>query len=141
MSLRIRNSELWILLGLTMPVATQAEVTVSPRVSVAEIITDNARLAESSSRESEQITQISPGVRIDVNGARVKTYFDYALTQSMYAQNTSPSRSQKTLSTFGTVEAVDNRVFFDFNASISQQSFVPLCSGNIGCHCELRGSI
>jgi uncharacterized protein (PEP-CTERM system associated) len=121
MSQRIRNPKLWVVLALGSPFAAHAQITIAPRVSVTEIFTDNAGLT-STGRQSEQITQVSPGIRIDVTGARVKSYFDYALTQSLYAQSTSASRAQNTLSTFGTLEAVDNRVFLDFNGSISQQS-------------------
>ena len=121
MNRRSRSPKLSIALVLSGVFSAQAQVTVVPRVSVTETLTDNARLSNTG-RQSEQITQISPGVRIDVNGARVKSYFDYALTQSFYAQNTSPNRSQNTLSTFGTVEAIEKRVYLDFNGSISQQS-------------------
>ncbi len=111
----------WLALTLGAAFAAHAQVTVVPRISVSEIFTDNARLTDVG-KQSDQITQVSPGIRIDVNGARVKTYFDYALTQSLYAQNTSASRAQNSLTTFGTVEAIENRVFLDFGGSISQQS-------------------
>jgi uncharacterized protein (PEP-CTERM system associated) len=96
-------------------------VSMVPRVSFSEILTDNVRLA-SVGRQSEQITEISPGIRINVEGARLKGYFDYALNQIFYAQNSSPSRTQNALSTFGTLEAVDNWAFVDFSGSISQQA-------------------
>ena len=97
------------------------KLSIEPRVSVTETITNNARLSNSG-QQSEQITEISPGIRISSSGGRFKTYLDYALTEAVYAQNSSPRRSQNALTTFGTVEAVDNRVFLDFNGSISQQS-------------------
>ncbi|MDO8263027.1 MAG: TIGR03016 family PEP-CTERM system-associated outer membrane protein, partial [Gallionella sp.] len=54
------------------------------------------------------------------------TYFDYSLSEVVYAQNTSPNRSQfnnqNALNTFGTLEAIDNWAFVDFNGSISQQA-------------------
>lgn len=100
---------------------TTRTLHIEPRVSVSETMTNNVRLSNTG-QQSEQITEISPGIRISSNGGRFKTYLDYALTQAVYAQNTSPSRSQNALTTFGTLEAVDNRVFLDFNGSISQQS-------------------
>jgi uncharacterized protein (PEP-CTERM system associated) len=121
MSRRRISPKLWTVLALSSSVVANAQVTIVPRVSVTETVTDNALLS-TTDRQSDQITQISPGIRIDVKGARLKSYFDYALTQSLYAQNTSSSRSQNTLSTFGTFEAVDSRVFLDFNGSVSQQS-------------------
>lgn len=96
-------------------------LSIEPRVSVTETMTNNVRLSNSG-QQSEQITEISPGIRISSSGGRFKTYLDYALTEAVYAKNSSPNRSQNALTTFGTLEAVDNRVFLDFNGSISQQS-------------------
>jgi len=96
-------------------------LTVTPRVSATETLTDNVRLS-STGAQSEQITEVSPGIRVDLQGARVKGYLDYALNQIVYAQSTAPARSQNALSSSGTVEAIDNFAFMDFSASISQQS-------------------
>lgn len=96
-------------------------VSLVPRVSVSETFTDNVRLANVG-QQSEQITAISPGLRISVEGARLKSYFDYALSEFVYAQNTSPRRSQNALNTFGTLEAVDNWAYLDFSGVISQQA-------------------
>ena len=96
-------------------------VTVVPRVSVTETLTDNINLTNVAPR-SEQTTEIAPGVRVTVNGARLKTYFDYSLSHIAYTQNTSADRNQNTLNTFGTLEAVDGRVFLDFSGNISRQA-------------------
>ncbi|WP_157979421.1 TIGR03016 family PEP-CTERM system-associated outer membrane protein [Rhodoferax ferrireducens] len=99
------------------------QVTVMPSVSVSETLTDNVRLA-SDGQQSEQITEISAGVRINIDGATLKTFFDYSLTSVMYAQNSSPDSTQfqNGLNTFGTLEVVDGWAFVDFNGSISQQA-------------------
>ncbi len=96
-------------------------VLVEPRVSVTQTFTDNVKLSSTASR-SEQITQISPGVRITGERGRIKGYFDFSVSEFLYAQNSSPARSQRALSTFGTLEAIDNWAFIDVNGSISQQS-------------------
>lgn len=95
-------------------------VSIVPRVSITETLTDNVRLTQSG-QQSELITEISPGIRINIDGARVKGYFDYALNQILYAQGASPNLSQNALNTFGTLEAVDNWAFIDLSGSISQQ--------------------
>lgn len=100
--------------------ASAQTVTVVPRVSLTETLTDNATLTNVAP-QSEQITEISPGVRVTVNGARLKTYLDYSLSHVAYAQGTSANRNQNTLNAFGTLEAVDNRVFLDFSGTISRQ--------------------
>ena len=95
-------------------------VSITPRISITETFTDNVSLS-SVGRQAEQITEISPGIRIIVNGARLKGYFDYSLDEVVYAQNSSPRRTLNALNTFGTLEAVNNWAFLDFSGSISQQ--------------------
>lgn len=96
-------------------------VSVVPRVGITEIFTNNVGLA-SAAPQSEQITQISPGVRIAVEGARLQVYFDYARNELLYAQDSSPRQSQNALNTFGTLEFLDNWAYLDFNGLISQQA-------------------
>lgn len=99
-------------------------VTVVPRISLSETLTNNVNLS-STDRQSEQITTISPGVKVSIDGARLKTYFDYALNHVYYAQGTSDAENQNALTTFGTFEAVENRAFIDFAGSITQQAISP----------------
>lgn len=99
----------------------QRAVSVVPRVSITETLTDNVRLS-SVGQQAELITEISPGISINIEGARVKGYFDYSLNRIFYAQNSSPTSTQNALNTFGTLEAVDNWAFVDFSGSISQQA-------------------
>lgn len=101
--------------------AAKRSVSVVPRVSVTETLTNNVRL-DSVGQKSEQITEVSPGIRVSVDGAKLKTYFDYSLNKVIYAQGSSSSRTQNGLTTFGTLEAIDNWAFLDFSGSISQQA-------------------
>lgn len=96
-------------------------LSIVPRMTIAETFTDNVTLVNAG-RKAEQITEISPGIRITSDGSRVKAYFDYALSGVAYAQNSSPSRSQNALNTFGTIEALDKWMYLDFSGAISQQS-------------------
>lgn len=101
--------------------SAQAEVKVDPRVTVSETFTDNVSLSSAGQR-SEQITDISPGIQVNVTGGRLKTYFDYALNQVMYAQGSAANRQLNALTTYGSFEALDNWAFVDFSGSISQQA-------------------
>jgi uncharacterized protein (PEP-CTERM system associated) len=96
-------------------------VTVVPRVTVTETFTDNAKL-NNAAKQSEQITEVAPGVRVTMDGGRVKGFVDYALSGLAYAQSSSPSRTQNALSSLVNVEAVDKTFFVDFSGSISQQT-------------------
>lgn len=128
-----RNRALWVLLPCVLacltPLAFAQEanaggpkpsLSVVPRVSVSETWTDNASL--SNAKKADLITEISPGLRVDVDRARLKGFFDYALTGASYAQSTSPSRTTNALSSNMTLEAVDNTFFIDASGTISQQA-------------------
>jgi uncharacterized protein (PEP-CTERM system associated) len=128
----LRQGAVWTVTGLVVLTCTGAHaqntvqaatpfMTIVPRVSVTETITDNANLSNAN-RQSEQITDVSPGIRLTLNGARIKTYFDYSLHEIAYAKNTASRQSQNELNTFGTIEAVDNWAFVDFSGNISQQT-------------------
>lgn len=94
---------------------------IVPRISIMETLTDNVRLTNSG-KQSELISEVSPGINISNQVGRLKVYLDYALSEIVYANNSSPGRSQNALNTFGTLEAVDNWAYLDFNGSISQQT-------------------
>ncbi len=105
----------------TPAIALASKITIVPRVSVAETFTNNVRL-DNANKRSELITQVSPGIRISSSGGWIRGSIDYALTESLYANNTSARQSQNSLTAAGTLEAVDNWAFLDFSGSISQQA-------------------
>ena len=105
----------------TPAIALPSKITIVPRVSVAETFTNNVRL-DNANKRAELITQVSPGIRISSSGGRIRGSIDYALTESLYANNTSARQSQNSLTAAGTLEAVDNWAFLDFSGSISQQA-------------------
>ena len=110
---------------------TKRTFSIVPRFSVTETLTDNIRLS-SANRQSEQTTDISPGIRISGESSRVKGYFDYSRRESLYAQNSSGRTSQNALNTFGSFEAIDNRAFIDFSGTISQQAISALGTQSVG---------
>lgn len=110
---------------------SRGALTIEPRLTIAETLTDNVRLASSGGQE-DQITEISPGLRVVSEGRRVKGYFDYALRELSYAQNPSLRTTQHLLNTFGSVEAVENLAHLDFNASISQQAISAFGTQSVG---------
>jgi uncharacterized protein (PEP-CTERM system associated) len=121
-----------VLMGVALavpPVAAQSTekgaepkpaVSVSTRVTVTETWTDNVRL--STAGESELITEVRPGIRVDVNKARLKGFFDYALSGFAYANSTSANRIANTLSSNLKLEAIDNTLFLEASGSIAEQS-------------------
>lgn len=102
-------------------VEPKQSVSIVPRISVEETLTNNVRLTNAG-RKSELISEISPGINISNQAGRLKVYLDYALSEIVYTNNSSPRRSQNALNTFGTLEAVDNWAYLDFSGAISQQA-------------------
>ena len=105
--------------------------SVVPRLSVAQTLTDNARLTNVG-KQADLITEISPGIRITSDTGRVKGYFDYSLRELVYAQNSAPSTTQNALNTFGTVEAIEKRAYLDFSGTISQQAISAFGTQSVG---------
>lgn len=97
--------------------------SVKPRVTLTETWTDNVVVGGvQNGKESGFITQIAPGVRIEANTARLKAYFDYALIGQFYSTPSVGNRTQNSLNTFGTLEAISNWMFLDFSGLIAQQA-------------------
>lgn len=105
---------------------------IQPRISVSETFTDNINPA-SGIKLADQITEVTPGIRVEGDTARLKAYADYQMTGYAYARGTYGNRSQNALNSFGTFEALEKRLYLDFSGTISQQSisaFVPLVASN-----------
>jgi len=107
--------------------------TIKPRISLTETFTDNVSINRNANgKRSDFITEITPGIRIEANANRLKGHFDYALRGQYYAK-TDYSRTQNSLNTFGSFEAIEDWFFIDFSGVISQQSisaFGPQSPGN-----------
>lgn len=105
-----------------VPASQERAWTIEPRVRLTETLTDNVNINRTADgKQSDLITELAPGIRIEARTARLKAYFDYSLLGQFYAQ-TDYSRTQNALNTFGTFEAVDNWLFFDFSGVIAQQA-------------------
>ena len=105
---------------------------VVPRVRVAETFTDNANLA-TTNRRDDQITEVSPGIRLSQDSGRVVGYLDYALRALAYAQGSQSGTLLHALDSAGQVDAWSNWLMVDFGGNISQQSvspFGPLAGSN-----------
>src|SRR5688572_25215237 len=103
-----------VLIGLSGsgPVAAE-RWTVTPSITVTETITDNVTLAPSDRKQSDLITQITPGIRIDGAGARVKLNLDYRASRLLYANQSGSNSTQNFLNARGTVEAIEKWFFVD----------------------------
>lgn len=98
--------------------------SIVPRISLRETLTDNVA-PSSGVKRSDQITEVSPGVRIDANGARLKFFLDYQLRELLYAQDSDRRNTQNYLNSFGTLEAIENWLFVDVSGVVTQQVISP----------------
>ena len=93
---------------------------IVPRISLTETLTDNINLT-TTNQQSGLISQLSPGIRVDANTARLKMFFDYQFNAIFYSTGNNSNQSQNLLNAFGTLEAIDNWLFLDFGGYITQQ--------------------
>jgi len=101
-------------------VEPKQSITVIPRVTVTETWTDNVRL--NSTGRSELITEISPGIHVDLNKSRARGSLDYAISGMAYANSTAANRSINTLASTLQLEAIDDTLFLDLAGTIAQQA-------------------
>ena len=129
----------WILVFSSMSAIAQTSTdpgprrawSVVPRISATETFTDNADIS-GTTKQADLISQVSPGIRIQADTARLKAYVDYALNNFISANDSRRNRSQNALTSFGTFEAVEKWLFIDASGTVSQQTisaFGPQASG------------
>lgn len=99
------------------------EWVIKPRVTLTETLSDNVNVNRvKNGKQSDLITEIAPGIRVEAKTAKLKAYLDYTLRGQFYAKEPDYNRSQNSLNTFGTLEAIDNWFFVDFSGFITQQT-------------------
>lgn len=93
---------------------------VEGRVAAGVTLTSNGPLATDA--RSDQVLEVSPGLRVVANGARVKGSLDYSLRLLNHLQDTSGDSVRQALNGQGVVEVWDGRGYVDLSASISDQA-------------------
>ena len=95
-------------------------LSVQPRASVSETVTDNALLRDSDKR-SDAITILTAGVSLSGRGSRTSGALDYQLAGTVHARETKSNRVSQALSARLQSEVVDDFFFINAAAGISQQ--------------------
>jgi uncharacterized protein (PEP-CTERM system associated) len=116
-----------VLLGLCLSAqqASAAKWTVTPALQLEETWSDNIALAAPGLERSDLVTQLSPGLHVSGQGGRLKADVGAAWQIMTYANGTSGNRVVPSLNGSGTLELVENWLFVDGLASISQQAVSP----------------
>lgn len=110
-----------LLCAMTQAWAQKAGVSVQPRLSVSQTWTDNLQLT-TQNKDAAVISTIAPGINMSINSGRVRGTLDYSLNGLIYSKTDHSNRIQNTLSAKGAAELVENWIYLDAAASISQQT-------------------
>jgi uncharacterized protein (PEP-CTERM system associated) len=122
---RIRSACLLLGVGLIASSPAQAQIRpwqIEPRVSISGTFTDNVTLAPDDQKQSEFIVQLVPGIRIDGATARLRLNLDYSMSNLLYARESARNQTQHYLAGRGTLEAIDNWLFVDAHATVTQHA-------------------
>ncbi len=98
---------------------------LSTAVSVDETWSDNINLAPAGRERSEYVTSITPSVRLTRVSPWLTANFDYQPQFLYYARGTNGNALRNALDASGNATLIDNLLFFDAGASISQQNISP----------------
>ncbi len=104
-----------------VPNANAGEWTINPQISVEQSFTDNAR-SVSEGLEADIITSTTAGIDVSGVGRRAQLNFNYNISRDAFWDNTELGGFRQSLLGSGNVEAVEDFVFIDTRASVSQQS-------------------
>lgn len=100
--------------------ARPADWTITPTLTVRESYTDNLFLAPAGQSRGEFTTEVSPGIAVSASGPRLTLHFDYALQQFEYRRE--PARRNQQLDAAGRATLLDDWLFLDARAAITQQN-------------------
>ncbi|WP_163834606.1 TIGR03016 family PEP-CTERM system-associated outer membrane protein [Spartinivicinus ruber] len=97
-----------------------AQWTITPSITVEDTYSDNINLS-SNNEQSDQVLEIVPAVRIQGEGRRLRLNFDYNAQGLHYFENTNDDEVNHRLQSGLSSELIENHLFLDATANISQQ--------------------
>lgn len=113
------------LIGCALIVAAPSSLAagweITPSFSTGLTATDNVALSNTN-KQSDWVTELSPGIRIVGSGGRLNLNFDYHLREVLYARNGKGNETQNSLNAFGTLEALENWLYIDATGIITRQA-------------------
>ncbi len=116
------------LMGQTAHAQARDPWRLQPSLSIGETWSDNINLAAPGSERSDLVTNISPALQLTRLGSRLKVDFVYRPQLLYYAQGTNGSTLRNYLDAVANATLVENLLFFDARASVSQENVSPFGS-------------
>ena len=128
----LSHSSTWVLLTIlsfpaaAVPLELQEEEVpgrgwrIVPSVELAETYSDNVNLAPSGREDWDLITEITPGLSVHGESARIKADADYRIQNLLYVNEPSRSTTNHRFDGTASAELVDEHLFFDTDAVVTQ---------------------
>lgn len=95
---------------------------VVPDIGVSETYSDNVAMVSDAAAEDGWITTVSPGLRVSGLGPRIQAFLDVRHDESYYHSQTSSNVGRSFLTSYATVEAIDNWLYVDASAAVAPRS-------------------
>lgn len=96
--------------------------TFTPQLQVRGSYSDNVALAAAGQERGDTILEVTPGIHIRGEGARVKLNLDYSWQSLTYLEDSSRNTSNNMLNATANLEAIEKWFYVDATAGISQQN-------------------
>ncbi len=126
------NRPLLLLLCLFSTAVWAGDWKFTPSLAVSERYSDNVNLGTTGREETDWITEISPRISLHRSGARIKANVDYSLQGLLYANDSDRNTVRHHLNGQSSAELIDNLLFFDTGARISQELVNQASNGGLG---------
>lgn len=95
---------------------------IVPQVVVREVYSDNVELAVPALARNDFYSDITTGLLLERLGPRLSFLLDYRLRSYFYSTESRLNNSQNFLSSRATLELIDNWIFVDARANVTQQN-------------------
>lgn len=106
--------------------ASAADWTLKLSMNLAESYSDNIRMAAPGRQQSDWVTQVNPGMTLDVEGPRLKLSTHYQMQNQFYLINRQQNSTKHQLTANAHTELINDQLFMDGSASIGQQAISAL---------------
>lgn len=111
-----------VLALLHAPAAIGAEWRITPTLEARETWSDNIRLARKGDERTDFVTELAPGIGVTAAGPRLKLQADYRMRIQHFAKGNDGNRTQHELRGLANAELVEDLLFLDGTAGISNQN-------------------
>ncbi len=96
---------------------------ITPRITLGGTYTDNVNLSPRGQEAHDWIGEVVPGVMAERQGRRLNAFVNYSLWNRYYLRHSGRNRARHTLQASSNLEAIDQFLFVDANATRRERAF------------------